>query len=40
MRLAKAGYAPIKFWLDMPLGEMQEWIKVHNKLIYELEQKQ
>lgn len=40
MILAEAGYAPIKFWLDMPPGEMQEWIKAHNKLINERKQKQ
>lgn len=40
MILAEAGYAPIEFWLDMPLGEMPEWIKVHNKLVDERRQKQ
>lgn len=28
MDLAAAGYGPVNYWFNMPLGELVEWLKV------------
>jgi len=36
LALARNGYAPIQYWLGLPLLNIQRWAKEHNKLIDEL----
>lgn len=33
--MAQTGYAPVPFWLTIPLTELQSWIEAHNKLCKE-----
>ena len=35
MFLSQFGYAPIPFWLDMPITQLQMWIKTHNEIFEE-----
>jgi hypothetical protein len=29
--LAAAGYGPIQYWWEMPVGELAEWVELINK---------
>lgn len=40
LSMAAHGYGPVSFWLDMPLIRLQPWIKEHNKLVKERDEKE
>ncbi len=33
--MAGQGYAPLDFWLKMPLIRLEKWIEEHNRLMKE-----